>query len=414
MLLHHPCAPLREHHLLSGLARSCLPGYVSTSHPQLSRHRPVALVSWGRTLEMGTVASSDICDWLQTTQTTRTESYDEDQTMKYNLLLIRSEGLDRLERSTVKKKSLRQCCEETISSLLRGAGESELHMKRKHLTHIKKGSKNRGKRAAIRETEDKNNTRHNASNVLNFSTNQTNKTTSQNHSSSLEVDLIPEKRAFADGVNSKQNSSARPEAAASKDESTNAVKDVDSAKHSKMQSDEVVDVEEREVEHKQRHSTTHPHHKGENTGFDSSFKSQPESQPQQNPQPAEHSHTNNQDCDSCKAGERCDCTKASGAEAHATAVNRGLPRTPRSDEAVWAAAALGFLLVLLTLSVLHTRLYRNWRTMPSLYWHDPRQDYDSVADVIRRRLRIAKRRKKRGRSQECVLLPSSSSSDEHP
>ncbi|XP_041849873.1 tumor protein p53-inducible protein 13 isoform X1 [Melanotaenia boesemani] len=499
VLLHHPCAPLRERHLLSGLARSCLPGYVSTSHPQLSRHMPVALASWGRTLEMGTVASSDICDWLQTTRTTRTDSYDEDQTMKYNLLLIRSEGLDRLERSTVKKKSLRQCCEETILSLLRGTGESALHMKRKHLTHIKKGSKNREKRAAIRETEDKNNKRHNTSNILNFSTNQMNKTTSHNHSSSLEVDSVPEKRAFsdhpfprqalqskiqkqdqnlsswtminlvsnvskstlsadsvglraskfeknklvvqaealqpsdketdvrqsvtsaetdvfADGVNSKQNSSARPETAASKDESTNAVKqkDVDSAKHSKMQSEEVVDVEEREVEHKQRHSTTHTHHKGENTGFDSSFKSQPESQPQENPQPAEHSHTNSQDCDSCKAGERCDCTKVSGAEAHATAVNRGLPRTPRSDEAVWAAAALGFLLVLLTLSVLHTRLYRHWRTMPSLYWHDPRQDYDSVADVIRRRLRIAKRRRKRGRRQECVLLPSSSSSDEHP
>lgn len=53
--------------------------------------------------------------------------------------------------------------------------------------------------------------------------------------------------------------------------------------------------------------------------------------------------------------------------------------TPRTDEAVWAAAALGFLLVLLTLSVLHTRLYRHWRTSPSLYWHHSTQDYDSVA-----------------------------------
>ncbi|XP_068174050.1 tumor protein p53-inducible protein 13 isoform X2 [Antennarius striatus] len=88
------------------------------------------------------------------------------------------------------------------------------------------------------------------------------------------------------------------------------------------------------------------------------------------------------------------------------------PPTRRSDEAVWAAAALGFLLVLLTLSVLHTRLYRHWRTAPSLYWRDPRLDYDSVADVIRRRLRIAKRRRRR--RQECVLLPSSSSSDDPP
>ncbi|KAJ3589958.1 hypothetical protein NHX12_007915 [Muraenolepis orangiensis] len=89
----------------------------------------------------------------------------------------------------------------------------------------------------------------------------------------------------------------------------------------------------------------------------------------------------------------------------------GKARTPRTDEAMWAAGALGFLLALLALSVLHTRLYRQWRTTPSMYWHDPRRDYDSVADVIRRRLRIAERRHKRRssqpRRQECALLPSS-------
>lgn len=51
---------------------------------------------------------------------------------------------------------------------------------------------------------------------------------------------------------------------------------------------------------------------------------------------------------------------------------------PRTDEAVWAAGALGFLLVLLTLSVLHTRLYRHCRSSTSLYWHDHQQDYENV------------------------------------
>lgn len=92
----------------------------------------------------------------------------------------------------------------------------------------------------------------------------------------------------------------------------------------------------------------------------------------------------------------------------------GFQRTPRTDEAVWAAGALGFLLVLLTLSILHTRLYKHWRRGTSLYWHDPRQDYDTVADVIRRRLRLSKKRRRRSRKQECVLLPSSSSSEEFP
>lgn len=140
-----------------------------------------------------------------------------------------------------------------------------------------------------------------------------------------------------------------------------------------MKDNEVVDVKERELEHKQTFSDTHSH-KGEKTAFDSVSKSQSES----SPQPASYLPSSH-DCDGCKEGERCECNKDSGAEAQASAVNSGLPRTPRTDEAVWAAAALGFLLVLLTLSVLHTRLYRHWRTTPSLYWHDPQMDYDSVA-----------------------------------
>lgn len=151
---------------------------------------------------------------------------------------------------------------------------------------------------------------------------------------------------------------------------------------SKMRDNEVIDVKEREVEHKQTNSDTHSHPKSENTGSDSVSKSQSDSlpQPQLHPNQKTASYLpNKHDCNGCKAGEHCECTKRTGAEAHAAVVGKGLPRTPRTDEAVWAAGALGFLLVLLTLSVLHTRLYRHWRTMPSLYWHDPRRDYDSVA-----------------------------------
>lgn len=199
---------------------------------------------------------------------------------------------------------------------------------------------------------------------------------------------------LADG---EHNHTARPEALAlrSKDEGTDSVKhsmkenyskekhsDKDNTADGMMKDNEVIDVKERELEHRRKHSGAHTHHKSEQTGFDSVSKSHPESppQPQQppNPQPASYL-PNSHDCDGCKEGEHCECNKDLGAEARAAVVNQGLPRTPRTDEAVWAAAALGFLLVLLTLSVLHTRLYRYWRTTPSLYWHDPQQDYDSVA-----------------------------------
>lgn len=38
VLLYHPCAPLHERLLLSVLARSCLPHYIITPHPQLNNH----------------------------------------------------------------------------------------------------------------------------------------------------------------------------------------------------------------------------------------------------------------------------------------------------------------------------------------------------------------------------------------
>lgn len=190
---------------------------------------------------------------------------------------------------------------------------------------------------------------------------------------------------LVDGVNSEHNHTARPEARtlSSKDEGTDSVKHSDKDTADGVMKDiDVVDVKERELKHKQTHSDTHSHHKSEKTGYDSVSKSQSESllQPQQHPNPQPASYLpNSYDCDSCKPGEHCECNEDPGAQAGAAVVNKGLPRTPRTDEAVWAAAALGFLLVLLTLSVLHTRLYRHWRTTPSLYWHDPQRDYDSVA-----------------------------------
>lgn len=531
VLLYHPCAPLHERLLLSVLARSCLPSYIITSHPQLSEHMPIALVSWGRTLELSTVASSDVCGWLETTTSPRHTFGSVSQSRNYNLLLTWSAEQHRQhhahpeKHSATMKESVRRCCEQTTSALLNGAMESNI--KKESLKHIKEEGKSRQIRAAIRETQENNKDEKNER--QNAVTHQSNRTTSrtedvQNYNSTLgePADSPPGNKTLTDppgpkevppqskiqninqgltprpttssrsnmsettlksdslgfrtpasqksrlelqtaaqevspklpdltnpnpsagldglthGVNREHNDTARPNilALSSKDEGTDSAKqrDKDSVKQSLKENvsqektfnkgttadgmtkdNEVVDVKERELEHKQTHSHTHSHHKSENTGFDSVSKSQseppPKPQQHQNPQPASYL-PNSRDCGSCRAGEYCDCNEDS--EASANVVNKGFPRTPRTDEAVWAAAALGFLLILLTLSVLHTRLYRHWRTAPSLYWHNPQQDYDSVADVIRRRLRIAKRRRKRGRRQECVLLPSSSSSDEYP
>ncbi|KAK2912752.1 uncharacterized protein tp53i13 [Channa argus] len=460
VLLYHPCAPLRERLFLSVLSQLCLQDYILTTHQQLNKHMPIALVSWGHTLELSSVASLDICDWLETTTTTKNNFDGMSQSRKYNLLLtwpvVRQQHTHSKEHSANTKESLRRCCEQTISSMLNGAMEAELESNKKRIWNlIKEEARGRHIRAAIRETQG---------NIKDVNEREGRTEGVQNHKSTLgpPVDSPPGKRALPDSLGLKEaaatpselstlrsnslvigvsqsqktNHTARLEALAlaSRDEGTDLAKHRDKPSdeynmkeqesteknshkditaHSKIEDNVVIDVKERELQQKQTHSGTHPHHKTKNIGFNSVSKSQLEApaQAQLHLKPNTPGYLDDaQDCDGCKAGENCICT---GSEGRAAVLNKGLPRTPRTDEAVWAAAALGFLLVLLTLSVLHTRLYRHWRTMPSLYWHDPRQDYDSVADVIRRRLRIAKRRRKRGRRQECVLLPSSSSSDEH-
>ncbi|XP_073318541.1 uncharacterized protein tp53i13 [Pagrus major] len=459
VLLYHPCAPLHERLLLSVLARSCLLDYIITPHPQLNNHTLIALVSWGHTLELSTVASSDVCDWLETTSSPRNKFDAVSQSRKYNLLLTWSAEQPG-ERPAKMKGSLRRCCEQTISSLL--SGEMESNMKKESLEPMK--GKSRQIRAAIKDkwenVKDVNKTEGTLTNVSTITTPSSTEDIQSNNSKSGPGDRTlsdpPGPRGnpsqshiqnvnqdpttplglsmsetnpnpspgldVAVSVNSEHDLTAMPEVLSPQDEGTDSVHppmeesgskdkhyDKDHTADGMMKDNEVVDVKERELEHKQTHSDAHSHHKDEKAAFDSVSKSQSESPPQ----PASYLPSS-RDCDGCKEGERCECNKDSGAEAQASLVNSGLPRTPRTDEAVWAAAALGFLLVLLTLSVLHTRLYRHWRTTPSLYWHDPQLDYDSVADVIRRRLRIVKKRRKRGRRQECVLLPSSSSSDEHP
>ncbi|XP_029135294.1 uncharacterized protein tp53i13 isoform X1 [Labrus bergylta] len=441
VLLHHPCAPLHERLLLSVLARSCLPHYIITAHKQLSKHTPIALVSWGRTLELSTMATSHVCDWLEKTTSRRNKFVDVSR--KYNLLLTSSAETHRrgLEEEPAKlKESLRQCCERTISSHNGTIEEGvESQKKRESLKILRDKGTHRHVRASIRgkQKNNKENTTHE------FRSNRTSrpplKRTEDAHNnndgtldssamsrwenrtpsyalglnkapSHLKIQNInqilthrpslvlesnvaetalktdSEKTRLPKAVqqNSHKNISLRrPKPLARFDlqrptawteslvikskegtDSVKHVKHVMTGSKEKHSADSLIKVhevfKERESEQQQTHRHTHSHNKDEKTGF----------------------------------------------------ASKGLPRTPRTEEALWAAAALGFLLVLLTLSVLHTRLYRHWRTSPSLYWHDPKQDYDSVADVIHRRIRLAKRRQRRGRRQECVLLPSSSSSEE--
>ncbi|XP_077421122.1 tumor protein p53-inducible protein 13 isoform X2 [Vanacampus margaritifer] len=366
VLLYHPCAAFNERQLVSILARSCLDDYIVTPHPQLNKSMPIALVSWGRTLELSTAASSDVCDWLQNATTSSNQI-----SGKYNFLLTcpaEQHGQKRTRREgrrTDDKEPVRQLCERIISLWLKGARKAEKGSPtNSNWQQLRGGSRQRRIRAAISLQRDdvKANGTFQVSDVL-TNTKSSSTHAPRTHSLALVDPVKIQNQDFSSRPASHLAPTQRMLRLKVFETGRQTVKQTGSAKRSSAADgqtleNEVVDLREREL---------------------------------------------------AQEGQRCACGK--GAKGRATFVS--LPSTPGSNEAVWAAAALGFLLVLLTLSVLHTRLYRHWRTMPSLYWHDPQQDYDSVADVIHRRLQIAKRRRKRGRRQECALLPSSSSSDEY-
>ncbi|XP_020779626.2 LOW QUALITY PROTEIN: uncharacterized protein tp53i13 [Boleophthalmus pectinirostris] len=439
VLLYHPCSPLHERLLLSALAQSCISEYILTPHKNLDKKRPFAFVSWGRTLEVSTVASSEICDWLNQTSFTKPKATEQRHKNHYSHLLTRSVDQNRhqenkespteIQRSLFGQEgSLKQCCEQTISSLLEKM-KTQVHSNFK--TGITELKKERVKRAAVKSTTDfpKVTSNQTSSIIHRLQSNAIPKTISSQHgdqshtkdalsqSTSLKENLLHKKfmpntsRTATNNVSlihpqgqlhtvdsndnniekvqSKSNTTARMDI--SKQKAKGVTKVVANPKVN-----EVIDLEEREID---KMNNVKSHQSGSNA-VDSASKSQ-----------AVGYLPNSGDCQ-CKPNQVCECD--TGAGDRSQSAGGSFQRTPRTDEAVWAAGALGFLLVLLTLSILHTRLYKHWRRGTSLYWHDPQQDYDSVADVIRRRLRISKRRRKRGRKKECVLLPSSSSSEEYP
>ncbi|KAG7281447.1 hypothetical protein CRUP_029896 [Coryphaenoides rupestris] len=124
VLLYHPCAPLSERVRLSVLARSCLSDYIITPHPQLERTH-VALVSWGQTLELSTVLTSGVCDWLESVAAaavTGTIPDDMIASRNYSLLLIRpaEQRNKRLAKQarTNTMQSVRRCCEQSLYTSL--------------------------------------------------------------------------------------------------------------------------------------------------------------------------------------------------------------------------------------------------------------------------------------------------------
>ncbi|MFT7803692.1 tumor protein p53-inducible protein 13 [Arapaima gigas] len=408
VLLYHPCTSLSQHALLSVLARSCLLHYIITPFPQLSRKRPFALVTWGRTLELSHVTASDVCYWLSLNVRDSVQR-DLHKRAVYSLLLRRaseSQQIRTTSQEDMQQEAVRYCCEKSLSLLLEGGGRTVVQgWKKKRRTEVLFSSlviegmnvELRRKRAADPDSElgRESTTQLEASKgqLIPSPEQETNLRHEETPGSAVTgtVEAVGgQEEGVQNGTHDTTEKIRTPESkeieegAEGKSEPGNL--GVPTAEGSRRKGLKSKEVQLKEVQSDGTRVEQHIHMET----------------PQMKQQQME-SEFHQADCGGTKEQERAGGT---------VSVQR-MP-TARTDEAVWAAGALSFLLALLALSVLHTRLYRNWRSPPSVYWRDPSMDYESVADVIRRRLKMMGRRKRRSipsRRQERTLLHTSSSEE---
>uniref|UniRef100_A0A9J7XTT8 Tumor protein p53 inducible protein 13 n=1 Tax=Cyprinus carpio carpio TaxID=630221 RepID=A0A9J7XTT8_CYPCA len=370
VFLYHPCVSAEAHRSLARLARSCLSHYILTPHPWLSQHRPLAVVSWGRSLEMSRITFG-VCDWLLSISSNISQA-NTSQREQYNLYLTKPAPVDKpvntnQEMSKVERlKSLKNCCMEILGLIeVQRTGKRT----RKSMMVVKQ---------SLEEVELKDDVKPNELDNT--------ESAKLNHTDTLPPNNTKEMASFSMLTVTQSLSSAKDSK-----EPGDSAKDKTKTIEKQFPQNNVTEIHKYQID-KKTHMKTVTEGKRHRIKTDTK---------------AQMSGSECMDLGECGVPD-------------SKSPNLGGPlrgkriHIQRTDEAVWAAGALGFLLVLLTLSVLHTRLYRHCRSSTSLYWHDNQQDYENVGDIIRRRLRMVGRRKRRSRQsrrQECALLSNSSSEE---
>ncbi|KAL1260817.1 hypothetical protein QQF64_008644 [Cirrhinus molitorella] len=365
VFLYHPCVSAEAHRSLAVLAHSCLSHYILTPHPWLSQHRPLAVVSWGRSVEMSRITLG-VCDWLLSISSDISQ-VSTSQRAKYNLYLTKPAHMDKpvntsQEISKVERlKSLKNCCMETLSltEVQRTRGRTRKSRMVEQSLEVK--LKNDDKPYELNSTES-------------AKLNRTDTLPQNNTKVMASSSMLTVTQSLSSAKDSKEPAKDKTKTTEKQFPQNNATE------RYKYQTD------------RKTHKKTITESKKHRIKTDTK---------------AQRSRS--------ECGELGHCGVSASKSPHLGGPLRGerIP-VPRTDEAVWAAGALGFLLVLLTLSVLHTRLYRHCRSSTSLYWHDNQQDYENVGEIIRRRLRMVGRRKRRSsysRRQECALLSNSSNEE---
>ncbi|XP_041097201.1 tumor protein p53-inducible protein 13 [Polyodon spathula] len=389
--LYHPCAPPSLRASLSALARSCLFKHIVTPFPGLTRARPLALAAWGRTLEMSHVTLMEAADWLRSSVTRAHESGMREDGL-YNLLLIRGSKVvsDETDRDVCPRAEVQAQRQQLFIERLppwREGREREWTEERGGWVRKRRVRRSVLGRRSARMNETKKDEK------------------TPNHL------LLP--------------SPAPPGAEVKRRGTNETVGGTEGVR--KPSTGEQIQTQNQPGDERGREEGNETHSHGEDNaaatgekagsmqgvekkridagkmiikGVKSEEGKAADSKRGEKGEPDEASERTPVCPHSAAPPGHCDCSGRDHSQGGAAVVGsrlRGMQDpTLRTEEAAWAAAALGFLLVVLTLSVLHTRLYRRCQRGPSLYWSSPSfQGYDTVAEVIKKRLKRGGKRKRR-------------------
>ncbi|XP_043910387.1 tumor protein p53-inducible protein 13 isoform X1 [Protopterus annectens] len=381
--LYHPCVHPRLKEELSLLARACMRKHVVTPYHNLSQEWPIALVAWGKTLEMSAVDLREAPTWLRRNVNRAYES-DMKYDGTYNYLLIHESELvsddnDKLvcpdKNIQMLKENFRRIAQHTM---IRGTRRhQELY---RPLQYATRGLLMRHKRAVTAGNKTK---FSNESSVLNVSVSRgpgkVNQVLSDSGNASqgdngqkpgtLYDQDDPLKNVFKEGQNELTSSSQHYSESATKmsaNESTSLLRNV-----SRLQTQDFV-------------------------GGTCICQKHQDVPSQSNLRPDHVHHAEAQRVGELHAHSSQDKKTVFG--------NVQYIRTPRTEEAAWAAASLTFLLVVLTLAVLYTKLYKGFKKSRSLYWTPDMDSHETITNIIKRRLRLGKKRKKKLRGCKKTVL----------
>ncbi|XP_060799978.1 tumor protein p53-inducible protein 13 isoform X2 [Neoarius graeffei] len=345
VLLFHPCVLEDARRSLVAVAHSCLPHFILTAHPQLSQHRPFALVSWGHTLEMSHITIAGVCEWLLTSSSNFNQKTPS-RSQNYTLYLTKAAPVERVLATSV--KSLKACCVEALSA-------SEATARARKSRSVLQPANGEMEKEDVKHSE-------NPSSISSESDTL--------HSTHTQP-LYNREGKDSLSIDPHGNVTLPLHAAVRSEEHGGGAVETDA---------KITATQMRRV--KEPHGST----RGEETVVKVMHDSQTDVKShKKSGTVAAGKQRIKTDVAELSAGGGCAVPGHCRPPDVATTVLGGPPKgrkmsVQHTDEAVWAAAALGFLLVLLVLSVLHTRLYRNCRAPSSLYWCESQQDYESVAD----------------------------------